>query len=1215
MWTFAPGGGTGALRAVAFGLAVVTGTYGTSLALCTGGACSAPGGGSLATDCLLEYDGVTLNDPATRPRGLVCTDGDPTCDADATPNGACNFKIAACLNNPDGRFPACTAPSVASVTVKNRPPSSPSYNADLAALQSSIQALLPTSSNACTGEQNVSVPLRMRSGVYRPNTVKIRSIALSSSGAKDSDRVKLKCLPSTAASGPSATFARAELVTVPGQLIEGPLAFGRLGDFRLYNDKIQLIIQQPGRKAAAIDTYGGNIIDADRERPDNHERDNFGAWAPGINIENTAHYTNVVVLNDGTNGQPAVIRATGPDDLLDFINPSSVVRNFTPNFPVNADDNDLTIDVQTDYILEPGKEYVRVETTITNTSANDYTQPNTKLFFAEYLNGSGQVDLWQPSYGFGEALLTTQDSSAAYVPCNNPSTSNQCDPQDMVAYVGIDNANGLSYGYVYAEKNGTTAFTTSGVTVPLLGTEGIFALLGAASGNFPLAPMGQPGDSFTVTRYFLVADGGVAALQKIRNDILGIQTGTLTGTVTSGGQGVANVDVAVTHAPQGGLFGAPSPSSYSHTRTAADGSYSVPLPTGSYTVQVDKMGRLTATPASAPITITNGTTTTQDFTIPAAGAIHVTVTDENDAPIAAKVQLVGQDGSPDLRASQNILNVVRNNTAPFRELYEDGVQQGIVNVTFADKNGDAGVLEIEPGTYQLVVSHGPRYSAFEQNVTITAGAMTTVAAQIAKVVQTPGFILGDFHVHGILSPDSEVTQTERVATQLAEGNDFFTPSEHEIRSDYTPFIDALGAHDLIATAPSAEITTFDYGHFNSWPVTVDPSQVNGGTVDWGRAGVPPGQDFPSYGNYNLTPAEIYVAAHADPKANLVQINHMRSHFNTDGLDIDTATTPPQSHTPGSQRRLDPSIPNYFDAGFDALEVWIGTDGRTGDQQHFVGENLGDWFNMLNQGIVATGVADSDTHERRTTELNAHTLVASSVTDPALLWPEAENLARSIVMGHALGTNAPFLTVTVTTPLGTAGLTTGASTMIATNDGTATVDVSVKSPLWAEFDKVEFYVNNAPQAYDHDNNPATRMRYRAIPNATVPVSPTLVDDYPAIPGAKHWEATAQLNLTGLTQDAWVVVLVRGTDNVSHPLFPVIPNSLVAKACSNDPCRACSANADCQSGGTCTVSNQTLGELTDGNLNQCGVLTLAYSNPLFIDVNQNNQYDPPGVMLTP
>src|SRR5262249_42817542 len=259
--------------------------------------------------------------------------------------------------------------------------------------------------------------------------------------------------------------------------------------------------------------------------------------------------------------------------------------------------------------------------------------------------------------------------------------------------------------------------------------------------------------------------------------------------------------------------------------------------------------------------------------------------------------------------------------------------------------------------------------------------------------------------------------------------------------------------------------------------------------------------------------------------------------------------------------------NLFDAGFDALEVWIGTDGRTGDQQHFVGENLGDWFNMLNQGIVATGVADSDTHERRTTELNAHTLVASSVTDPALLWSEDENLAQSVVMGHALGTNAPFMTVTVTTPLGTAGLTTGANTMIATDDGSATVDVTVDSPMWAPFDKIEFYTNNAPQAYDHDNKPATRKRYRVIPNATSSVSPTLVNDFPSIPNAKHWHATAQLNLTGLVTDTWVVVLVRGTDGVSQPLFPVIPNSLVGKACANNPCQSCNVDGDCSSS-TCS-----------------------------------------------
>jgi hypothetical protein len=219
------------------------------------------------------------------------------------------------------------------------------------------------------------------------------------------------------------------------------------------------------------------------------------------------------------------------------------------------------------------------------------------------------------------------------------------------------------------------------------------------------------------------------------------------------------------------------------------------------------------------------------------------------------------------------------------------------------------------------------------------------------------------------------------------------------------------------------------------------------------------------------------------------------------------------------------------------------------------------------------------------------------------------------MGHLTGTNAPFMTVTVTTPLGTAGLGAGDDTMIPTNDGTATVDVAVKSPMWAPFDRIEFYVNNAPQAYDHDSNAGTRNRYRVIPNHVENVAPTLVNDYPSIPGAQHYEATAQLNLAGLAQDAWVVVVVRGSDAVSAPLFPVIPNSLLAKACSNNSCRSCSVDGDCTGGGTCTVTNQSLAELTDGNVGQCGVTALAFSNPLFIDANQNAQYDPQGVVLTP
>jgi len=61
-----------------------------------------------------------------------------------------------------------------------------------------------------------------------------------------------------------------------------------------------------------------------------------------------------------------VIRATGIDDLLDFLNPSSTVASLGFNLPAQVDDTDLPIEIQTDYILEPGANYVRVRTTVVN---------------------------------------------------------------------------------------------------------------------------------------------------------------------------------------------------------------------------------------------------------------------------------------------------------------------------------------------------------------------------------------------------------------------------------------------------------------------------------------------------------------------------------------------------------------------------------------------------------------------------------------------------------------------------------------------------------------------------------------------------------------------------------------------------------------------------------------------------------------------------------
>lgn len=1131
--------------------------------------CGVPGGGSRRADCLVEFGGV----PGQRAR---CIDGDPACDSDGAVNGACRFAVTTCLGLADADLPRCTPGEVTSFRVRNGRPGSKKFVPELATLEASVASTLPAT-GTCGPAVPVYVPLRGKKR-FKPGTLHLRTQARASDGRKDGDGITLKCLPSQIYGTPTSTYAFARTITSPAELVGGALSRGRLGDTLLANDRIQVVIQAPGRSMFGIGTYGGNIIDADRQRAKGEERDNFEEMIPQINVENTANYTAVTVLDDGAGGGPAVVRATGPDDLFDFVNASSVVEQAGFTFPATADDRDLPVEVQTDYVLEPGKDWVRVETTLTNTGDTQLD-----VFLGDFLNGSGQVELFQPGYGFGEPLVTTPCPPASWAAC----TTGMCDLCNFIAYSGEDEASGVSYGYVHG-VNGSSTFSVSGVTANLLGNQVLLVLVGLATPNYHLAPAGAPGDALTITRYFVVGDGSVAAIANARDAIEGVATGTISGVVRSGGTPVENADVVVI-APTVGSQ--PSINVVDHFRTDANGAYRGTLPPGGYTVRANKDGRTFGTPDPASVTVTLNTTAVQDFDLPAPGLLALTVVDEQGQPVPAKVQLVGFDPSPDPRPTQDILGVIHNVMGLFGS-HEDGLPFGLAGVWFADKHGTIGTVETEPGDYRVYVSRGPRWSLFQQDVTVAPGVTTTVAAKIARVVDTPGFIAGDFHVHAINSPDSEVTLTERVATQLAEGIDLFTPSEHDIRVDFQPTVVAMGVESLIATAPSAEITTFDYGHFNSWPVTVDPSQVNGGSVDWGRAGIAPGMDFPSLGSFGLSPKEIYEAAHADPKPNLIQINHIDTFFNSTGLDIDTAegdTGPPQSHATAASRRLDPSVPNFFDTGFDALEVW------NGSQSLFLGENIGDWFNMLNQGILRTAVADSDTHERVTNGGAVRTWVASDVTAPIDLPAHADALAASIVAGHAIGTNSLFFTprVTAESTGQTAGLGTADPTLIATSDGTVKLDVAIRAPLWAEFDRVEVYMNNAPQRWDHDGDPATRLRYRVIPDRTLDAGTDFtiatVDDDPSVPDAKHREADVTTTFTGLTADVWIVVLVRGTPGVSRPLFPVLP-------------------------GVSSASNQTLADLVDGNLGEGGETVLAFSNPLYVDVDGGG-WTAPGVHLTP
>lgn len=1005
--------------------------------------------------------------------------------------------------------------------------------------------------------------------MFRTNTVRLLfvlpvSFILSSCGGSSSDRAD-----EDAELGPR---AEARLASIDSDLLQGPLARSSSGDYVLENDNLRVIIQKPSRNWFGLGTYGGNIIDASAKLADgSFNPDHMEEFVTGVNIENTPNYTDIEIRNNGDDREAAVICATGPDDLLEFVNASSAVRALPANFPASADDTDLPLEIETCYSLNPEEPWVTIDTTLRN--ANDDA---VAIYMTEYLGGSGEVEAFQPGAGFGEPLFTTSCPATTQVAC----AAGQCDQCNYFAYSGNGGAAGVSYGLIH-EEEGTSSFSTAGVSVLIYGQNVAILIAASLPPNYEVPANGE----LTMRRYFAVGDGSASSIADIRNRIFEITTGEISGVVSSGGEPLQYADVAVFETTNAATT-PPTLFVAGHARTDAQGQYTMTLPPGKYEVEAHVEGFLYADELPAVVIISEGESSTQDFDLPAPGLLHVDVTEvfgigpAESSP--AKLQLVGFDPSPELRNASTGIFGDSSDDLPF----------GIALVDFIDRSGSSNVLSVEPGQYQLVVSRGPRYSAFTQNITITSGQTTEVQAELTQVVFTPEVVYGDFHVHSIDSVDSEVTRQERVATYLAEGMDFFTPSDHGIRVDFTDTIVEMDVADLIGTAPSSELTTFDYGHFNSWPVTIDSSKIGGGNVDWGRE-APPGMDFPQYGSFGLSPAEIYSEVLSDPMQNIVQINHIAGHFGPGGLAIDTGMTPPQSTANLSEKRLDPDLDNAFDSGFQSLEVWIGADGRAGIFDRFLGQNAGDWFNLINQGIVRTGVANSDTHDRRDTHMSTRNLISSAVTDPFELSGLASELAANVADGKVVGSNGPFMRVSAIGSLvglsQTAGLGVDESNMIPiTSNSTVLLDVEISTPEWAAVDSVDFYVNNQPELTTPAGEPT---RYGICPDFTVSAGDEgwnefVVTDINGVPGADRTDILVTAQIDGVTNDSWVVAIAHGSDGVSRPMFPIVPDDLAS------------------------AGNTSLANLTDGNLDESGVLAYAFSNPLFIDV-AGNGWTAPGV----
>jgi len=177
--------------------------------------CSPGGPIDSKAECLLEWH-VTPTPPPGKdgpPSGsLVCTDGDPACDADEGVDHECAFRVAVCINNRDPRLAACAPSDVASLVV--RAPGSASRAPASGAIREALADLIGPRSGGlgfvtgspfadatpdhCSPTGEVRVPLReRRNGALAPGLVKLKLVAKARDGRRDADTLRLECQPAS----------------------------------------------------------------------------------------------------------------------------------------------------------------------------------------------------------------------------------------------------------------------------------------------------------------------------------------------------------------------------------------------------------------------------------------------------------------------------------------------------------------------------------------------------------------------------------------------------------------------------------------------------------------------------------------------------------------------------------------------------------------------------------------------------------------------------------------------------------------------------------------------------------------------------------------------------------------------------------------------------------------------------------------------------------
>lgn len=919
--------------------------------------------------------------------------------------------------------------------------------------------------------------------------------------------------------GPTGVTAGA--ITAADQLVTGPAAQGQVGDFFMANGKVKFIIGAPTRVIGVV-PQGGNVIDAVRIDAAGHqtEDDHFGELSVVYKAGRTCEHDRLEIVRDGSAGGAAVLRAIGHSGNNDFINLKAIGA-----LPVGDDlDPDVPDDIAcaTTYVLAPDATHLEVYWSLFNEGTFAINAPIGVLS-----DTGGETEAWLSRRGFDRAGVEALGS------LTDPA------PTDFVVY----QSPGPAYGVVprFDAPTSSAGILIAGVSILLLGAENLFDIFRAETYQLRLEPKGGK-----LQRVDLVVGSDAEDTDRIWRADAGMVDAS--GKVLySSGEPAVGARVAAYQDVDGDGAVDPTDVVLSYLVVGADGSYAGKVPAGALVqAEVRDVGR---SPAAAAAT-------GRDLTVPAPVKLDYSVLDDATGDtIPARLLVIGtHPAPPDKRVFDTYDRLA--GVVVSRHLVR-GISTGAVS--------DPPIFLPAGGTYRVYASRGTEWSV--ASAPFSGSASGTVTLRLRHVVDTPGYLASEFHVHQVGSPDSPVGSLDRVRSALSAGVELFAVTDHDVVSDLQPIVEDLAVDDLLRVVPGIEVTPFAYGHFNAYPLDVVPN-ATGGAIDWGR-----GRQ-----GYAMTPGEIFAAARARG-ARVVEVNHPRGegslgsfqqYFDRANLEYDYTARSifgdfSRTAVPNEWLRL-PGESLWSDA-WNVLEVWNGFDVRDTDgdgrrELTRLDRVLRDWFNLLSLGFYVAPVGNSDTHTSvndpigmprtmvRVPSDGPAALADGSATDAVMKTLEGTTVARDVVV-----TDGPMIAVKV-------GGVDAIGRAVPVAGGTVTLDVTVTSPDWADFDTLEIFANATPDTPIGGTTPVSIVPLRCWtsrslatlsandPCVQAPLAPRTMTVTSVAVGGGFRRLTAQVAITltaadirtraGATgTDAWLVVRVRG----DKAIFPILSGDLI------------------------------------------------------------------------